>query len=839
MQLRIIIAVLIIYGSVLATIPVHADCVADVISGNVVWSPEEGDKHICGSVLHEDGTLTINPSVNIVFADGASIEFAGGLNIPASNESPVIFRGEPNAFWTVGFSSLDYQQFLNGVVFHEPVRPIDFSSANATLGDILVTGGAGIEFGPGNYELSRVELSVDFGDALAFYGGKAHLHDVLIGGSGLLSGLSLYDRAEVVVSSSTIHYSTIAGIAVYDSLIKADRVRVLGGGLVGIEIYGDSEVSFSTTTVTGFVYGAAGFGSDTVSLSGIWWGSSNEPQEGIDYLGDITFVPWLKRDPFSLLPRVVFFPGIQASRLTLNEDGSVNQLWEPNRRRDVELLLLDESGHSVNSDISVGEVIDEINVAIPRKNIYKTFLEKLTLWKDTGVIEDSLVVPYDWRESIVQVAEEVLENLVDFSPTILIGHSNGGLLARVLLNMLPEEMRGGVRLLLVGSPQLGSFQGLASILHGDSLALLGGLIMDSDLGQKFLKYMVSAYTLLPWGINEDRIFIEGGDKAVLSWQELIEDFPFLPSKYRADFSLPNISTSTLKKAEEAYQLATRTPLHASTTLIIYGSQRKTPVGLTYEIKSGCFWRELLSIGSDCSKKEKVSYVMRYGDGDGTVESQSASAISHWEGEQNSIAIDLTRDGVKHANMLESASVLAAVESYIAGNHIAEAPSSSEKAYVAVSVHSPVSLLAKDKHGNQTGIILKDQESWLVEDIPNSTYHRYGEAKEIIIEAEDPHEEYFFEIQGEDSDYFTLRINNSEIEGIPVGPESIGSFSVTAEREVVSVKYHPLGIDKEEYNLVVGGASDNDFPFEQVEQEIFDHAVKYYCIDPATKRVRVK
>src|SRR3989344_8543473 len=70
---------------------------------------------------------------------------------------------------------------------------------------------------------------------------------------------------------------------------------------------------------------------------------------------------------------VLFIPGLEASRLyEPTGGGGEDQLWEPNRNADVDLLhFLDNNGQKIDPSIYTGDIIKEVNII--GTNIYKSF----------------------------------------------------------------------------------------------------------------------------------------------------------------------------------------------------------------------------------------------------------------------------------------------------------------------------------------------------------------------------------------------------------------------------------------------------------------------------------
>lgn len=88
---------------------------------------------------------------------------------------------------------------------------------------------------------------------------------------------------------------------------------------------------------------------------------------------------------------VLFLPGLEASRLYVQDTLSENKLWEPNWYTDVQKLYLNESGESIESGIYTRDVIDEapgLGDGIIGFNIYKKFIESMNTLVTEGTIAE-------------------------------------------------------------------------------------------------------------------------------------------------------------------------------------------------------------------------------------------------------------------------------------------------------------------------------------------------------------------------------------------------------------------------------------------------------------------
>ena len=241
---------------------------------------------------------------------------------------------------------------------------------------------------------------------------------------------------------------------------------------------------------------------------------------------------------------VAFLPGIKASRLY--KEGTIfeNQLWEPNTDEDVEKLFLDSSGNSINSDIYTRDVIDQANIipsdplSIFRQNFYISFIQDMNKLANNGIIANWKALPYDWRldyddilESGSVVGADGSEENISYlsatsSPYIvqeierlarasasgkvtIVAHSNGGLLAKKLIDRLEAKGEADIieNLILVAAPQLGTPKAIVALLHGyeEDIPKNFGFFFSKEVARRFGKNMVSAYNLLPSAAYMNRV----------------------------------------------------------------------------------------------------------------------------------------------------------------------------------------------------------------------------------------------------------------------------------------------------------------------------------------------
>ncbi len=209
---------------------------------------------------------------------------------------------------------------------------------------------------------------------------------------------------------------------------------------------------------------------------------------------------------------VLFLPGIKASNLyEKDHSGNENRLWPPDFfSDDLDLLALDNDGKSVN-DVYTEDVLSSAGGT----KYYESFLTDLETEKTNHVINDYVPFAYDWRTDVHDIAYgdtarrdesrsllSETERLAQSSKTgkvTIVAHSNGGLVAKELLNRLDETGEAALvdQVVFVGTPQLGAPISILSLLYGYKEDLLWGILASRGNVRTLAEHMPGAYGLLP------------------------------------------------------------------------------------------------------------------------------------------------------------------------------------------------------------------------------------------------------------------------------------------------------------------------------------------------------
>ncbi len=540
-------------------------------------------------------------------------------------------------------------------------------------------------------------------------------------------------------------------------------------------------------------------------------------------------------------PIVVFLPGFMGSRLwndrLLNED----KIWINDRN---DLCKLGDEGvytkpYSADSEGNSGL----IKYALGYRDIYGGFARKLDDWKTRNVIKDWKSIPYNWNDSVIDIAkygtrtkieedrwetQGIVNQVISLgraAPIVLIGHSNGGILAKAVMMELEARAKSELvsHLILVASPQAGTAKAIPALLHGEmGLADLYFEVYLREAGED----SIGAHTLLPSnryseldnGSSELIIFdssgespvpellaaqskygIQSGDVSIIYSNNLNSDLlPFLTASegdrqetgwfedncenasLNVDNKIPNIlSQSVINHSIQIHDILDYWEAPTSTKFSeVIGHGIPTTRGVSYQSKEVCAGGKCTNILSHTNTSTKL--------GDGTVVSWSAAAsidakeyYIDLETENNTdyCASQLgdeslcNSDNVEHSNITSSKGVQRVIESLILDRHVQESAVVSRlrpdsfSDWLEVSIASPVELHIYDIEGRHTGPISASDSSiegiLLENKIPNS-YIEFVDGHHNISLAVG--REYHIELIGTDIGTFSITIEQKNENG---------------------------------------------------------------------------
>jgi len=416
---------------------------------------------------------------------------------------------------------------------------------------------------------------------------------------------------------------------------------------------------------------------------------------------------------------------------------------------------MDQNGVSLKSGIYTRDVIDESIIFNIYKNLIKT-LDQLVATTSPNKIKEWKAYAYDWRKGVDDIAQngteyenrqivslvETLQNLVNSSNTgevTIIAHSNGGLLAKILIKKLEDMKSTGQNnlidkidnLILIASPQIGTPEGLFAILHGYDQKLPGKLMSETQARQ-LAQNMPSAYGLLPskkyfeqTGIiypatftttaNQQYINTYGVD---INTNDEQKDFILgkegRPVPLVDDLISPVIGNSLLlEQSESLHDTIDNMIIPSSIKVIeIAGWGKATIAGMKY---TGNDLEPLYTYNGD---KTVVSQSALYGQGD-----------KYW--------LDLSRSKLEHKDITEDPDLLAFIQNIIENSTTTTKIQTTQPIQTTnrlhLSVHSPITIGVTDTSGNFTGKICDVSDGcYIQEDILGSTYNEFGEGKYVTL-----------------------------------------------------------------------------------------------------------
>lgn len=530
-----------------------------------------------------------------------------------------------------------------------------------------------------------------------------------------------------------------------------------------------------------------------------------DPQLGINYIfkwllgtkaqaaevGEIIVVPFtvngglLSPEPEGA-SSVLFLPGIQASRLyTDGLFGTEDQLWEPNSDADVEALGMSLSGQSLN-DIYTRDVIDEVNVTpVGQGNIYKGLIDSIEELVLNETIVDFETFAYDWRFSVADIVEQgtryenevrnlivTVEELAELSHTgkiTLIGHSNGGLVAKALINELKTQNKDNLvdKVIFIGTPHLGTPKAIATILHGYDQQKLGGAIIDDRTARDVMNNMPGAYGLLP-----SERYLSMTDSALISFEDSSStrlQFETFGAEIENLNEYRNFLGGIEGRINEPSNISA--PYRTNTLMLMNALglhneldhwEAPSPISVFNLVGTGLMtidsiqYREIVEMITctgnifgqiTCNDPDRFMrpYAKFSAYGDETVTALSAETVEgetfYFDFKELDQATFLPIE-FSHADFTEINEVQDFVLSIISSStvpdsipYISNTKATYNEEYEITAIDSPVRVVKEDGEGNQTGVIIQNGNEIVVKEIPGSDYFEMGGTKYVIVPKE--------------------------------------------------------------------------------------------------------
>jgi len=527
--------------------------------------------------------------------------------------------------------------------------------------------------------------------------------------------------------------------------------------------------------------------------------------------------------PHTCCSSVLFIPGLEGSRLYTQGFLSENQLWEPNRNADVEKLYLDANGKSLDQSVYTRDIIDSTNYPAFNIDIYQSFTDSMNSLVNNGTIRDWRPLAYDWRldyndiinngiktsptatSSLIQLIKDMSSHSISGKVTI-VAHSNGGLLAKALINELNRQGKSNLvdNLVLVAVPQLGTPESLPAILHGYGQDIFNGIFLNGATARTLAENMPTAYNLLPSEkyLGQNATSLITFDPSIdsisnlrkiygdsISSSSALENFLLATADGRtkpdhSDLTIPNVlNPALLSNAKNVHQdLDNWIPPSNIVVSQVVGWGLDTVNGVKYEKKT------TTDCAPICYQKDILDYRPLFDfHGDGVVMRSSADNLVAPTYYVNLAGVNMDQGTNRaHGDILETSAVQTLVKNILTKqmsllpNNVTTSIASTTNSSLQVSVHSPVTLNLYDASGNHTGPINNPDQtsdlSFYETKIPNSYYLPFGEG--VYAGINNPGTTTIT-LQGTGVGSFTLEINDQKFEDVPVLPTTTGSASYSS------------------------------------------------------------
>ena len=460
---------------------------------------------------------------------------------------------------------------------------------------------------------------------------------------------------------------------------------------------------------------------------------------------------------------VIIVPGIMGTRLNRVSDGeevwpNISEAISSSNDSFLDDLKLDSRGQEFidkrNFSNSVVEVatgtaripILDIDVHINRV-VYDNLVSNFTNVGYLGGVS-LFLAPFDWRlsaQAAVNQLSQVIMQAVQSSPTgkvNIIAHSMGGLLVKQYLASIP-----GIppinKVILLGSPQIGSPKAFKILNHGDNLDFTWGPLefLNPSKAKEISQNMPSVYELLP---SRRYIAVNGG---------YVYDFRSDGPRRALDFD----ETKAFMLADESDK---RNDLLLELADQFHGNLDNDPVN----------GQNIYNIVG-CQNPETLSEFRIYDDdvvdigtvnGDGTVPLVSAMNLAN---DYQNYFVRYDQTGINHQGLVKDSRTVGLIADIIGGS-VSTLPQgvSTSTSYcftdisefrnettIAVSTHSPVALHVYDSQDHHTGPLPNGD---IELGIPGSDYERIGENSFAFMPAGDS---YRFVADGLGAGSFDMKI----------------------------------------------------------------------------------
>lgn len=587
--------------------------------------------------------------------------------------------------------------------------------------------------------------------------------------------------------------------------------------------------------------------------------------------------------PTSLVSNVLFLPGIKGSKLYKNESecdpGSRAcdiKLWVPNGDARVRELFLGITGQSQN-DVYVKDrqIIDSAG----GQKFYASFIDDMNARDandEYGAAWTWRPVAYDWRLSLPDIVnngakhgdniyynqatstpyiEQTLRELAQTSSTgkvTIVAHSNGGLVAKALLQKLGDAETAELvdKIIFVGVPQSGAPQAIGGLLFGyaeglPGKAFLPDFIMTKSTARELAENSPMAYHLLPShaylrDTQDPKHAVISFTGSHLYQEEQNRYGPTVDTIEELDDFLLARDGGRLKPAYSNLTVANI----LNTGLITYANAQhdaidawKPPSGvMLYQIAG---WGADTVSGVDFYDERKilgvtVGYKRQYRpifvqDGDGVVPVPSALMTGAASNVKN-YWLNLSGTNKKHGDLFESEDL----RNFLTKNfvNISELPqamsqiapdTNTDSRKLIFQLHSPLTLGIYDTNGNYTGL---NTDGSVSEDVSGVQYGEFGDVKYLIAPAG---QKYTLALRGQSAGTFSLDIQeqtgntvttSTTIADVPTTAQTAASLTITngvTDASSLTVDENGDGSTDIEMTPVIGETTTHTTPVTKVTE----------------------
>jgi len=690
---------------------------------------------------------------------------------------------------------------------------------------------------------------------------------------GDTTGLEIFGIVDANITNSKITNFLGDGIQVYQKpTVNIDSSEISGNNN-GIESWGANLNIKNSMIVDNTLFGITNLQGDDrfpmIEAANNWWGNASGPFNistttsgtANQVTDNVNFTPWLLTPPGqkpTCCSNVLFIPGLEGSRLYKKGLISENQLWEPNWNNDVEKLYLDSNGDSLDKSIYTRDIIKRTNIGLGifDENVYQSFSDTMDGLVDKKDINAWEAIPYDWRLDINTIISDGVRlgngskfNFVDeliklanssqTGKVTIVTHSNGGLIAKALINELRSRGESNLvdNIIMVAAPQLGTPEAVASMLHGDGQEIAGGYVLSKFTARKLGENMMSAYNLLPQAEYFNKVstpvivFDPSIDKindlrskygnTIDSFAELRDFLLGVDGRAEMDYNIDEpaiLKTNLFDQAENNHNtLDTWIPPDNIKVIQLAGWGVKTLSGIRYITKKDC------TFGLQCTTVlDRQPIITEDGDGVVLVPSATTMNLGKYYIDLKTMYDDFKNKIVTHANIFEATSTIQFITNTVLNitdslpEYITtEEPTSTNKT-LELALHSPVSIDVYNANGDHTGLADNPNSNsdlqFMEQNIPGSRYMDFGEGKYVFL---DDGASYNIKLHGLAVGIFTLEaktlssrgetINESQFEDIPTSPHMEGNMLIdnTVSSSTVVLDIDANGDSIDDFHLQPG------------------------------------